>query len=164
MRTVGNITMIYIYLIKGSPVMSIQELAHLFNRYRDILNVPIASRLDDNFDLYKQIYNMFTKDVNTSIKDIKVNLSFISPYGEIRDFRSNSFLDLTFQTQYINVTDFDDFIFGKKTLAELIKDYCEKFDCSICFSDRIFNSSYSSWDNYLLYIDYNDINLELIRK
>ena len=149
----------FVCVRNGEVMLTTQELRNLFNRFRDVLNTPLASRFDNNFDFYQQLYDVFTKEGNTSIKEMKVNLSFISEYGKLVDFRSNDYLDLIFQMKHIDIADFDDFVLGEKTLAELVKSYSEKFYCEVNFSDKIFKSSYSSWDNYLSHIRYDEANL-----
>jgi len=146
---------------KGAVNMAtVNRATELFNKHRELNKIPFGVRVDDNIALYQQLYDEITKEVNPSISDISANIQFVSPSGDkVSDLENNGNLDLLFYTKHISEASFDDFIFAKKTLGDLISEYCKTLGITVLISDEIFHAWTDSWNRYLERIGYDEANL-----
>lgn len=135
---------------------------NLFNEYRHISKKSPGYILD-NFELYGRLFHEITLSYNHSIKDIGFNIHFLHPSGAMISYEhKKTNINIYFELEKISGDEFDDFIFGNLTIKELIVSYCASNNCDlydIIDKKSDFGNIYSSWNNYLDRINYEEKNL-----
>jgi len=138
------------------------EQVSLFNRYRDIQHTPLEGRIANNFSLYRELFQTITITENQEFAKLKVNLHF---YGEgssqLNLLLDHSYLDIFLDIREIKTEDFDDFIFGRKSITDIIETCCLAVGVDIIginFFESFYNA-YESWNSYLNRIGYDETNL-----
>lgn len=134
----------------------------LFNKYRDIQHTPIKKRILENFTLYHELFKTITIKENPELKNLKINLFFLGENNDMFDWIiDNKYIGILINLQEITTEEFDDFIFGRKTIYEIIEACCLSAGMDIIGVNWkiILNNVYESWDNYLNCIGYSNKNL-----
>lgn len=134
----------------------------LINKFRQIQNAPKDSRVQDNFDLYKNIYEHITINNNEHFMSINANIHFFEETtgNKISINNNPEFLDLYIDIKTIPVDEFDKFIFCEQDILTLIINHCKK-TIGVEFKDLngLLDKAYKSWENYLNRIGYDDKKL-----
>lgn len=134
----------------------------LINKFRQIQSIPKDSRVQDNFELYKNIYEHITINNNEHFMTINANIHFFEETtgNEISINNNPEFLDLYIDIKTIPVDEFDKFIFCEQDILTLIVNHCKKI-IGIEFKDLngLLDNAYKSWENYLNRIGYDEKKL-----
>ena len=115
-------------------------------------------RVSANIDLYRDLFNLCTAPNNQEIQNFKANFCFYSKTGtEILYHAGDDFFDIAIPLESISADDFDGFIYGRKTLLEMIQLSCMSYNINIDLFT--FTNAYESWSNYQKRIGYDERNL-----
>jgi hypothetical protein len=134
----------------------------LFNKYRDIQHTSPKGRVLNNFSLYQELFKYITVKANQEFSNLKFNFHFTGrgncQFGKVID---DKYLDLFLDIREIDTEDFDDFIFGRKSIIHIIEACClaAGMDVTGINISTAFENAYESWDSYLNRIGYDERNL-----
>ncbi|MDR0752070.1 MAG: toll/interleukin-1 receptor domain-containing protein [Christensenellaceae bacterium] len=134
----------------------------MFNQYRDILNIPLEGRILNNFALYRELFNNITVVGNRELNAVKANLYFFAgDYQFDWVMKKDNYIDIYIDLQKIDAQDFDEFIFGRKNITDIVRKYCNSVGVDFIGIDltTTFENAYGSWDSYLNRIGYDEENL-----
>lgn len=117
------------------------------------------NRIIENIDLYRSLFNLITVPNNGEIQNFKSNFCFYNSRTkeEILYHAGDDYFDIAIPLESILADDFDDFIYGKKTLVEMIQLSCMSYNINIDLFT--FTNVYESWNNYQKRISYDEHNL-----
>lgn len=135
----------------------------LFNKFLEIQSTPLEGRVVDNFDLYKDLFETITINDNQELNALKINLFFCADANHQFELKINeTYLDVVIDLNDVPTKDFDDFIFRKKGIENIVESCCFKSNIvnnTLTCSNSEFDNAYESWSNYLNRIGYDKRNL-----
>lgn len=135
----------------------------LFNRFIEIQDTPLEGRIVENFDLYKDLFETITINDNQELYALKINLFFFADINHQFELKNNeTYLDVVIDLNNVSTKDFDDFIFQKKGIENIVESCCFKSNIvnnALTYCDSEFENAYESWNSYLARIGYDERNL-----
>lgn len=116
------------------------------------------NRISEHIDLYRDLFRQCTVPNNQEIQNFKANFCFYSKTGKKISYHAgDDFFDIAIPLESISADDFDHFIYGKKTLDEIIRLSCMNYNMNV--DPFTFTHAYESWNNYQKRIDYDEHGL-----
>lgn len=136
-----------------------KELKKLITEQRKLQETNDNSRIINNIELYKALFLQFTIPDNKILSEFKANVIFYIPNSDkkIERILNNSYFDIYISLESITAKDFEDFIFKIKNIFEIIQLSC--LSKNIVVEDFNFDNAYSSWENYVNRIGFEEKRL-----